>query len=500
MIIILAIGPRYSGYCQVMVRLTDEDHTIKVFLKGPTMEKGWLVDMLQARSTWTYQTVFNRSEADLLILEHGVGWSAVEHNSNQVTIFWSGENFAWQEQINAGGHFDIFSGFMWSERVASNRYMRMPYPFLEFFNPSTCFLAPSLERLLKKSKVQQLQDWRARQVNVSFLASHMVYPRQELIELLNKAAGPVNCSGVCGESKKGMDTLFSNEIPEGIPNPSKYTFLKQSKFNICPENSVGNGYTTEKLFDALLAGTVPVYWPTRSMNPPEEWLINPERILFYDDSLVSSVQNILQNDEYQEHFFEKPIIQRTAATVASQTCNTFQRHVEESILSILHIRSLSGETCTYDDAIVWSPNNRREIILKKIFFGMCSGSFYAVFEGDSDPVIHILEDHFQWDGNLVEPSHAVSHSNRTRSTPNHSFSAIKQFSRINYLTTDSVADLCTWLQSPDSKNVDVDVISVRVMLSKERDQIHTLLSEKGFRLILWEKGNVVLCSENIRCG
>ena len=44
------------------------------------------------------------------------------------------------------------------------------------------------------------------------------------------------------------------------------------KYNICPENSKFPGYHTEKIFHALEAGTVPIYW---GIDLPEKDIINP---------------------------------------------------------------------------------------------------------------------------------------------------------------------------------------------------------------------------------
>lgn len=51
---------------------------------------------------------------------------------------------------------------------------------------------------------------------------------------------------------------YANNI--GGPVDDKLKFLNQYKFNIAFENSRVTGYTTEKIFDALAASTVPIYW------------------------------------------------------------------------------------------------------------------------------------------------------------------------------------------------------------------------------------------------
>jgi len=44
------------------------------------------------------------------------------------------------------------------------------------------------------------------------------------------------------------------------PTPNKHKTLKQYDFNLCFENCDEDGYITEKIFHALIAGCVPLYW------------------------------------------------------------------------------------------------------------------------------------------------------------------------------------------------------------------------------------------------
>lgn len=55
--------------------------------------------------------------------------------------------------------------------------------------------------------------------------------------------------------------------------------LADYRFSICYENAVFPGYITEKLFDCMLAGTVPVYWgaPNITKHVPAECFIDRRR-------------------------------------------------------------------------------------------------------------------------------------------------------------------------------------------------------------------------------
>ena len=56
---------------------------------------------------------------------------------------------------------------------------------------------------------------------------------------------------------------WKNNIGGNIDN--KVEWLKSYKFNLCFENSSYPGYLTEKLFDAFMAGCVPIYWGDTSL-------------------------------------------------------------------------------------------------------------------------------------------------------------------------------------------------------------------------------------------
>lgn len=81
--------------------------------------------------------------------------------------------------------------------------------------------------------------------------------------------------------------LISNHPPIPYGYDAKITFISKSRFNICSENSAGPNYFTEKIYNALEAGCMPVYWcggrnqrpiwvnPAAYINLPD---LNPETI------------------------------------------------------------------------------------------------------------------------------------------------------------------------------------------------------------------------------
>ena len=89
----------------------------------------------------------------------------------------------------------------------------------------------------------------------------------------------------------------------------KHAFLQNYKFNLCFENSAVDGYTTEKLCDALAAGTLPIYWgnPRVGLDFPKDTFIDVSS--FKSDS--EAIEYIIKVDSdpslYAKYFKTDPI-------------------------------------------------------------------------------------------------------------------------------------------------------------------------------------------------
>lgn len=80
---------------------------------------------------------------------------------------------------------------------------------------------------------------------------------------------------------------------------SKSAFLAQYKFTIAFENSSIPGYTTEKLWQPFLAGSIPIYWG----NPMITQEVNPEAFINcndYDNDFSAVIKRVKEIDEDDE--------------------------------------------------------------------------------------------------------------------------------------------------------------------------------------------------------
>lgn len=142
------------------------------------------------------------------------------------------------------------------------------------------------------------EKWLNRKDNAAFFAKHTHFPRKEIFDI---------CTEVLGSAQAYGGYLHNTEVePMKIP---KHEVLPNAKFNICPENAIGVGYCTEKLYHAFIHGCIPIYYG----NPdPEPNVFNKDRILFYDpeseDELKEKIYKIVNDKDYGEEFFAKPVL------------------------------------------------------------------------------------------------------------------------------------------------------------------------------------------------
>lgn len=116
-------------------------------------------------------------------------------------------------------------------------------------------------------------------------------------------------------SYKGVSSggpLFNNigyVLPRGDDSVlKKLQFLDGYRFNLCFENSSYPGYATEKLYEALCAKTVPIYWGS----PTIEVDFNPKAFLNWHDykndkDFLEAIKEIEENPDLYEEMYLQPM-------------------------------------------------------------------------------------------------------------------------------------------------------------------------------------------------
>ena len=92
---------------------------------------------------------------------------------------------------------------------------------------------------------------------------------------------------------------------------NKYTFQKKFKFSIAFENGKGDGYVTEKIFQAYQSNTIPIYIGTKDVIKD----FNPETFINGNDfdtldELIKYVIKVDNDDELYNSYMNKPVFSK----------------------------------------------------------------------------------------------------------------------------------------------------------------------------------------------
>ena len=88
---------------------------------------------------------------------------------------------------------------------------------------------------------------------------------------------------------------------------NKLSFLSEYKFSIAMENSEGDGYISEKIYDSLISGTIPIYYGNclidEIINPKTYILIRNEKDIKKKINYIKKIDN--DNNLYKKFLNEK---------------------------------------------------------------------------------------------------------------------------------------------------------------------------------------------------
>ena len=171
-------------------------------------------------------------------------------------VFFTGENLtetniSTKEDIEYKDHclnsVDLSLGF---DYIDHPKYMRFPL-WITYLTTGTEQSINDIEEKINTINNPSHRLSKGRNYFASLISRHDEGGiRMKLINLLN----PINkvvCAGTFMNNTNNLKKKF---------NDNKLEFLKQFKFNICPENSRANGYITEKIFEAIISGCIPIYY------------------------------------------------------------------------------------------------------------------------------------------------------------------------------------------------------------------------------------------------
>ena len=163
--------------------------------------------------------------------------------------------------------------------------------------------------------LEQIPDFEHRPYDMALICRHDNIGngkgnRGQALDMFQQAGFKVLSAGRFRKNTTILDDEFSND---------HLRLLQQCKFYICMENTDAPGYTTEKLFDALKSGAIPIYWGSEGR--PARDVLTGNGIVFYDPSYpqkcLSIVKKITSDVTFRQEFLSKPKTHPQASQIIS---------------------------------------------------------------------------------------------------------------------------------------------------------------------------------------
>lgn len=153
----------------------------------------------------------------------------------------------------------------------------------------------SIDRLMRPiNETYSNRQLHARIKKAVLFSKHLRAPRKYLYRLTKRSIG---CEGFGGAF--GNDNRQTPKMP----------LMERYRFALCPENSIGDGYITEKVPEAFHSGCIPIGW-CRPEDLAEDF--NPYAVVnLYglDDQQCADLLTELQNEgEYFQSLLTQPLL------------------------------------------------------------------------------------------------------------------------------------------------------------------------------------------------
>ena len=273
---------------------------------------------------WLYRFVKSRNimpEDEVLNFISVFGKSEVaDFIQDGPVVFFTGENLHNSDHLSYTNclrdkkNVKLALGFDW---VDEPKYMRFPLWIPYVFDPKLdddsirkrCeeLRHPVIGHREKFASLVARYDWNG--------------TRSEIYEAIQHIAS-IGCPSQVHHNDDELKTKY---------NDNKIAYLRQFAFNICPENSNSYGYVTEKVFEAIAAGCLPIYWG--SYNKPEVDILNQEAIIKWnmngDNSAnIALIEDLYTHPDRLQEFMTQPRLKQEADEKVVSIVNQLEQKIK----------------------------------------------------------------------------------------------------------------------------------------------------------------------------
>lgn len=218
-------------------------------------------------------------------------------------------------------------------------------------------------------------------------------PLYTFFDDVNKLLQPKDIEQIIAEKKKFCNFIYSNASQSVRNNffkklnavkkvdsagrlynntkiraANKVDFVRQYKFTIAFENESYPGYTTEKIFEPMLVGSLPIYWG----NPLVHKDFNTKSFLNYydfpnEDELIERIIQIDKDDSLYAEYLSQPFFENNKLNefvepenVRKRLIEIFSQRISPKSSALLHNRTntpiLKGTSYAFHDAKYYINN------------------------------------------------------------------------------------------------------------------------------------------------
>lgn len=242
-------------------------HQVKLYnWSRPFAQDAWLIDFIEKRGL-----LRNKPKARIGLYSIFAPFWLSRFDGADARIFVERENLhkpwmqSWLHRFLEDNRIDLSLGF---DQVDHTQYMRFPFWVMwSIFSPTATF--DDIKTSIKRFDSKDNHSFGDRKF-CAYLCSHNDKGRRRMYEQFSEI-DRVDCDG---------KLFHNNDDLKGIYNDDKLEYLRHYRFNLTPENSNHQGYVTEKLFEAIASGCIPIYHG--SDNNPEPEILNIEAIIFIE--------------------------------------------------------------------------------------------------------------------------------------------------------------------------------------------------------------------------
>jgi hypothetical protein len=234
---------------------------------------------------------------------------------NKTKIFFTGENLENYPEYKDYNYLNLFDLYIGFDNINHPNYLRLPLWILYYFNTNDTIDTIKNKILLIENK-KSFSSFNSRDF-CCMVASHDKNGLREIVFSKISKFHSVSSGGNLLNNTNDLQIKFAD---------NKLNYLSNFKFNIALENSNSQFYTTEKIFDSIFAGCIPIYWG--SMGNPEPEILNQKRIIFFDEerdgfNMTNTIDTLINNPAELQAFYELPVFSENAAEEIYKIINCY---------------------------------------------------------------------------------------------------------------------------------------------------------------------------------